>query len=497
MSSSLPRPTSVPWAPPLAPAAPGRTTAAQRRAMLEACGWNLFRVPADMVAIDLLTDSGTGTMSSAQWSAMMRADESYAGSASFHRLAETLARLTGFTNVLPTHQGRVAERLLVETVIGEERGCGAGLVVPNNAHFDTTRRMIEASGARAIDLLCAGGDDPDLHAPFKGDMDVEALERLLRQRADDVPFVMLTLTCNSNGGQPVSLANLHAVRNVCDRYGTMLALDACRFAENAWMIRERELAAGAGPDSDAAPRASVPHIVREIFDLADAVAMSTRKDGLCNCGGLLLLRDDRLHRRACSLCVLTRGFQMTYGSLPGRDLEAMAVGLEEVMDHAYLAQRAGEIARLAEALERGGVKIVRPAGGHAVFIDAEHFCPHLAQASTARCGTAATSSARAGHALACAIYESAGIRCTPIGTALMQRDARNAGAGQPSDLVRLAIPRRRYSRTQLDEVAAAIIALHAEAKRIEPRPMPHDLDQVPAPPAQARRRSRAGERLAR
>jgi tryptophanase len=438
------------------------STAAQRRAVLEACGCNLFRVPASMVAIDLLTDSGTGSMSAAQWAAMMQGDESYAGSASYFRLVQTLTRHFGYSNVLPTHQGRAAERLLVETVIGAGGASGAGLIVPSNAHFDTTRHMIEDSGAATVDLLCRGGDDPDLDAPFKGDMDVEALTRLLKSRGDDVPFVMLTVTCNSNGGQPVSLSNMHAIREACDRFGKMLILDACRFAENAWFISQRE---------PGQARREVGEIAREIFDLSDGVAMSTRKDGLCNVGGLLLLRDDDLHRRACRACVLTRGFQMTYGSLPGRDLEAIAVGLTEVLNENYLAQRAAMIARLAGTLEEGGVQIVRPAGGHAVFIDAEEF---LSQKSEVRGQTSALDTdSPSGHSLACAIYEECGVRCTAIGSAL-RRNAR------PIDLVRLAIPRRLHTQAQMDYVAASIIALRRRATQIARRPLPHDLDPLPA-----------------
>ncbi|HVP74075.1 MAG TPA: tryptophanase [Phycisphaerales bacterium] len=458
-----PQPTPQPTPPPSPPFEPFRfksvepirlTTAFERRGLLDACGWNLFRVPSDAVMIDLLTDSGTGAMSSAQWSAMMRGDESYAGSASSTRLVETLTRITGIGHVLPTHQGRVAERLLVETIIGDPSarnprgGAGAGMVVPNNAHFDTTRHMIEASGAEALNLLARAGTDPDNDAPFKGDIDIAALEKLLNTRGDDVPFIMLTVTCNSNGGQPVSLANMRAVRNLCDAFAKPLILDACRFAENAFLIKQRE--------ANQSHR-SVAAIVREMFDLCDGVAMSTRKDGLCNVGGLLLLRDENLHRRACRLCVLTQGFQMTYGSLPGRDLEAIAVGMQEVMNETYLAQRGAMIAHFAQTLERGGVKIVRPAGGHAVFIDAGAFCPHLDD--------------NAAHALACAIYEHAGVRGTPIGSALVNR-----ASGAAPQLVRLAVPRRTYSQAHLQYAAASICELKRQASSIKPRSLPHDLD---------------------
>ena len=392
--------------------------------------------------IDLLTDSGTGAMSSRQWAGIMRGDESYAGSASFHRLVEVLGKITGISNVLPTHQGRVSERLLVESIIGKLPS-GRGLIVPNNAHFDTTRSMIEASGAEAFNLLCPGGDDPNNTAPFKGNMDPRQLEQLLKTRADDVPFVMLTVTCNSNGGQPVSLENMRAVRAICDRHGKMLFLDACRFAENAWFIKQRENGQKQRP---------VPAIVREMFDLCDGAAMSTRKDGLCNVGGLLLIRDASIYRTACRLCVLTEGFQMTYGSLPARDLEAIAVGMHEVMEEAHLTTRILSIENLARKLTDGGVSIVQPAGGHAIHLDAGDFCRHLSRADNPA------------HSLACAIYEHGGIRCTRIGSVMRDRE------GKPMELVRLAIPRRTYSQSHMDYVADVIVELKSRSQQIELAP---------------------------
>ncbi len=422
------------------------TTSAERRNALCAVEFDLFRLPSEVVSIDLLTDSGTGAMSSAQWAAMMRGDESYAGSASFRRLADAVARVTGFGNVLPTHQGRVAERLLVESLIGvgdaHHPQPGAGMIVPNNAHFDTTRHMIEASGAEARTLLPRIGLDPHHDAPFKGDIDLAALGQLLNTRGESVPFVMLTVTCNSNGGQPVSMANIRAVRDICDAFSKPLILDACRFAENACFIQQRE----AGQSSR-----SVQAIAREMFDLADGVAMSTRKDVLCNVGGLLLLRDDRHHQEAARRCVLTRGFTMSYGSLPARDLEAIAVGLHEAVDDAYLVQRSAMIARMGRTLERGGVHIVQPTGGHAIFIDAAAFCPHLREDD-------------ASHSLACAIYEYAGVRCTSIGSAMI--DPRTGAAPQ---LVRLAIPRRLYNESHLQFAAGAIVELRKGSQHIAAR----------------------------
>lgn len=414
------------------------TTREQRRRFLKDADFNLFRVPAEHVMIDLLTDSGTGAMSSNQWAGVMRGDESYAGSSSFFRLAEVIKRITGIANVLPTHQGRIAERLLVEAIIGKVPA-GNGLIVPNNAHFDTTRCMIEASGAEAFNLLCVEGEDPSDTTRFKGNMDTRKLERLLIERSEDVPFVMMTMTCNSNGGQPVSMANLREVRDICDRFGKLLFLDACRFAENAWFIQQQE---------DGMRERSVQSIVREMFDLADGASMSARKDSLCNVGGLLLIRDERFHRKACNLCVLTEGFQMTYGSLPGRDLEAIAVGLQEAMDGPYLQNRSEMIDNLAQQLTSGNVAIVQPAGGHAVYLDAEDFCPHLSRAENPA------------QSLACAIYEHGGIRCTRIGSALKNH------RGEPMELVRLAIPRRTYTRSHLEYVAKVIVDLKAVADGI-------------------------------
>jgi tryptophanase len=414
------------------------TTAAHRHRILQDVDFNLFRIPAELVMVDLLTDSGTGAMSSRQVAAMLNSDESYAGSASYFRLVEACERAFGFSNVLPTHQGRVAERLLVEAIIGAAPS-GRGFIVPNNAHFDTTRRMIEASDAEAWNLLPSSALDPSHVSPFKGDIDVSALELLLRQRADDVPFVMLTVTCNSNGGQPVSLANIRAVRAVCDRFEKRLILDACRFAENAFFIKQRELAER---------KRSVHSIVREMFDLADGVVMSARKDGLANAGGLLMLRDRQLHQKAASLCVLTDGFQMSYGSLAGRDLETIAVGLHEAVDESYLASRLAAVESLGGQLLKAGVTVVQPIGGHAIYLDAEAFCPHL------------SSEDQPAHSLACAIYEHAGVRSTRIGSVLKNT------VGEPMALVRLAIPRRLYSSSQLDYVAAAVIDLKHNAAAI-------------------------------
>ena len=412
------------------------TTAEERREYLKAAHYNLFRLPAEQVLIDLLTDSGTGAMSSEQWAAVMRGDESYAGARSFYRFQEALEEVTGFANVLPTHQGRASERILAELLLGAP-GQGTGKVVPNNAHFDTTRANFEHSGASAVDLLTPAGRAAGVDEPFKGNMDLGRLEALLTERADDVPLVMVTVTCNSNGGQPVSLENLRGVRALCDRFGKPLFLDACRFAENAWFVRERE----AGQQER-----SVREIVRDMFDLADGATISAKKDGLVNMGGVLLLRDPALFEQASNLLILTEGY-VTYGGLSGRDLEAMAVGFREVLDPDYLRYRARSVAYLGDKLHEAGVATVRPAGGHAVYLDAAQFCAHLAPEQLQ------------GQALACALYEAGGIRTCEIGRVML-------GEHAPMELVRLAFPRRTYTQSHVDYVLEVILELAARKESL-------------------------------
>jgi tryptophanase len=412
------------------------TTPEERRARLQEAGYNLFKLHAADVMIDLLTDSGTGAMSSEQWAGIMRGDESYAGAPSYFRFLETIEALTGFTNVLPTHQGRASERLLVEVMIGSGHS-GAGKIVPNNAHFDTTRANIEHSDAKALDLLTEAGRSPSTTGPFKGNMDVEGLRRLLEERAGDVPFVMVTVTCNSNGGQPVSLGNLREVREVCDRYGKPLFIDACRFAENAWFIKQRE------PGQHDRPVAA---IAREIFDLADGATISAKKDGLVNIGGVLLIRDSELFHAASDLLILTEGF-VTYGGLAGRDLEAMAIGFREVLEEDYLRYRIRSTAYLGERLATGGVSIVQPPGGHAIYIDAAAFCPHVPKDQFP------------GQALACALYEVGGVRSCEIGSVMM-------GEHAVMELVRLAIPRRTYTQSHIDYVIEVVLEAKGRASTL-------------------------------
>ncbi len=400
------------------------TTEAERERALADAGWNLFGLHADDVLIDLLTDSGTGAMSRDQWAAIQHGDESYAGSPSWYAFLAAVQELFPFRHVIPTHQGRAAERILF-SAIG-----GPGRVVPNNTHFDTTRANVEASGAEAVDLVIPEGLRPEAIHPFKGDMDVVALERLLAERGPDVPVVMVTVTNNSGGGQPVSLANLRAVRGVCDRFGTPLFLDACRFAENAWLIRERE--------PGQAGRA-VPDIVREMASLADGMTMSAKKDGLANIGGWLALNDDALAERCRNLLILTEGFP-TYGGLAGRDLEAIAQGLREVVGEDYLRYRIRSTGYLGEALVAAGIPCVRPFGGHAVYLDARALLPHIPPLEYP------------GQSLAVELYRAGGIRGCEIGTVMF--GLRPDGSERPAamDLVRLAVPRRTYTQSHIDYV---------------------------------------------
>ncbi len=412
------------------------TTREQRQGFLKEAHYNLFAIPSQKVMIDLLTDSGTGAMSSEQWAGVMRGDESYAGAPSWFRFRDVIERITGMGNILPTHQGRASERLLVEVMIGHGES-GSGKIVPNNAHFDTTRANIEHSGAETIDLLTPEGQDPATDAPFKGNMDLGALEALLKERGDDVPFVMVTVTCNSIGGQPVSLENLRGVRAICDRFDKLLILDACRFAENAWFIKQREPGQAGRP---------VEEIARETFDLCDGATISAKKDGLVNIGGVLLFRDRELFDAASSLLILTEGF-MTYGGLAGRDLEAMAVGFNEVLREDYLRYRIRSTEYLGEKLLDAGIEIVRPAGGHAIYIDAAAFCPHIPKHEFP------------GQALACGLYEAGGIRSCEIGSVMMGEHAH-------MELVRLAIPRRTYTQSHIDYVIEIIEEVNASADKL-------------------------------
>ena len=400
------------------------TTEAERERALEVAGWNLFNLHADDVLIDFLTDSGTGAMSRDQWAAIQHGDESYAGSPSWYAFLESVQALFPFRHVIPTHQGRAAEKILF-SAIG-----GPGRVIPNNTHFDTTRANVEYTGAEALDLVIPEGREPATIHPFKGNMDVAALERLLAERGDDVPVVFVTITNNSGGGQPVSLANLRAVREVCDRHGKPLFLDGCRFAENAWFIKAREPGQGHRPVVD---------IIREVGALADGMTMSAKKDGLANIGGWLALNDDELAERCRNLLILTEGF-VTYGGLAGRDLEAIAQGLREVVDEDYLRYRIRSTAYLGDALDAAGIPLVKPFGGHAVYLDARALLPHIPPLEYP------------GQALAVELYRAGGIRGCEIGTVMFGRHPDGTETPAAMDLVRLAIPRRTYTQSHVDYV---------------------------------------------
>lgn len=417
------------------------TTIEERRQLLAQAGHNLFALDAEDVLVDLLTDSGTAAMSAAQWSGMMAGDESYAGSRSWHRFMEVVQDLTGFPHVLPTHQGRAAERILFELVGGADR------VVPNNTHFDTTRANVEHSGAEARDLVIAEGTCPATLHPFKGNMDLGRLEATLEELGPErVPLVMVTVTNNSGGGQPVSMANLRGVRALCDRFGVPLFLDACRFAENAWFIKQRE---------EGYADRCVRDIAREMFSLADGATMSAKKDGMVNIGGFLGFRDDGLAARATSLLILTEGFP-SYGGLAGRDLEAMAQGLTEVLDEDYLRYRIRSVAYLADGLRALGIPMVEPPGGHAVYLDARELLPHIPAYEFPA------------QALACGLYEEGGVRSVEIGTLMFGvTDPEAPGGQRPAkmELVRLALPRRVYTQSHVDyvlEVAERLLARKAD-----------------------------------
>ncbi|MEI2766716.1 MAG: tryptophanase [Dermatophilaceae bacterium] len=410
------------------------TTAAYRREKVREAAYNLFQVHADDVIVDLLTDSGTGAMSRDQWAAIQHGDESYAGSPSYFVFRDAVRELFPYEHVIPTHQGRAAERILFQ-VLG-----GPGKVVPSNTHFDTTRANIEYTGAEAVDLVIPEGRDPAAWHPFKGNMDLGALEALLAERGPDVPCVMTTVTNNSGGGQPVSLENLHAVADIAHAHGKPLFLDACRFAENAWFVREREPGQG---------ERDVPDIVREMAQLADGMTMSAKKDPMGNIGGWLALRDDELAQQCRTLLILTEGFP-TYGGLAGRDLEALAQGLREVVSHDFLRYRIRSTAYVADALDRLGMPCLKPAGGHAVYIDARALLAHIPPLQFP------------GQALAVALYEHGGIRSCEIGSVMFGRRPDGSQAPAAMELVRLAIPRRTYTQSHMDyvvEVAERVMAV--------------------------------------
>jgi tryptophanase len=423
------------------------TTADERSAAIEQSGFNLFNLHAEDVLIDLLTDSGTGAMSRDQWAAIQHGDESYAGSPSWFRFESAVKDLFPFEHVIPTHQGRAAEKILF-TVVG-----GAGKIVPNNTHFDTTRANVEASGAEARDLVISEGHDAATIHPFKGNMDLDALDALLAERANDVPVVFLTITNNSGGGQPVSLANIRGVSEICRRYGVPFFLDACRFAENAWFIHEREPGQGDREIAD---------IVREIASLADGMTMSAKKDPFGNIGGWLAMNDDALAESSRNILILTEGFP-TYGGLAGRDLEAIAQGLKEAVHPDYLRYRIRSTAYLGDALDAAGVPVVKPIGGHAVYLDAKALLGHVAPLEYP------------GQSLAIALYKVGGIRSCEIGTVMFGRQPDGSELPAAMELVRLAIPRRTYTQSHIDYVIEVVTAVASDAASLSGYRMVHEL----------------------
>ncbi|OYU67126.1 MAG: tyrosine phenol-lyase [Bacteroidetes bacterium B1(2017)] len=416
------------------------TTETERKQMLADVGYNLFGLKAENVIIDLLTDSGTSAMSAMQWAGIMNGDESYAGSRSFYRFEETIKKITGLTHIIPTHQGRAAEKILFSIVGGE------GQIIPNNTHFDTTRANIEFSGAEAIDFLNENGKKPDFIADFKGNMDVEKLRTFLNEKAEKVPLVMLTITNNSGGGQPVSMENIRQVSEVCREFQKPFFLDACRFAENAYFIKIREK----GYENK-----SILEICQEMFSYADGMTMSAKKDALVNIGGFLALNDSELAQKCRNVLVVTEGFP-TYGGLAGRDLEAIAQGLEEILDESYLHYRIRTIAYLGEKLVEAGVPLILPTGGHAVYLDAGKFCGHIPNYEFP------------GQAIACALYLKGGIRACEIGSIMFGKYDENGNTVSPDlELVRLAIPRRVYTQSHIDYVAEVIIEVFHEREKLK------------------------------
>ncbi len=418
------------------------TTRDEREKILENAGYNPFLIHAEDVIIDLLTDSGTSAMSAKQWSAIMEGDESYAGSKSFYRFESVVKKITGHKIVIPTHQGRAAEKILF-SIVG-----GKGKFIPNNTHFDTTRANVEFTGAEAVDLLNETGKHPEIKADFKGNMDVEALENFIRKAGkENVPLVMITVTNNSGGGQPVSMQNIRDVKSVCEKYGIPLFLDACRFAENAYFIKKRE---------EGYKNKSILEIAQEMFSYADGATMSAKKDALVNIGGFLSMNDENLATQCRNLLIVTEGFP-TYGGLAGRDLEAVAQGLEEVLDENYLQYRIRSTEYLGEKLTSAGIPIIEPPGGHAIYIDAKRFLPHVPPHQYP------------GQSIVCEIYINGGVRAVEIGSVMFGKYHPDTGEliSPPMELVRLAIPRRVYTQSHIDYVAEVLIETFEKRNKLK------------------------------
>jgi len=417
------------------------TTREERAALIAQAGYNPFRLKAEHVLIDLLTDSGTGAMSTHQWAGIMEGDESYAGAKSFFRFEAAVRGVFGHTHVIPTHQGRASERLLCRAVVKR------GDVIPGNTHFDTTRANIEDAGAQARDMVIPEGLDPELDHPFKGNIDLAALERCIAEAGPErVPFVLITVTNNSGGGQPVSMANLQGARAVCDRFRVPLLLDAARFAENAYFIKLREPAW-----ADKSPR----EIARAMFALSDGAMMSMKKDAFGNIGGVISINSDAWADKVRTALILTEGF-ITYGGLAGRDLEALAIGIDEILDEEYLKYRIASTAYVGNHLAAAGVPLLKPIGGHAVYLNGRKFCDHIPDEQLP------------GWALSVALYEHVGVRACEIGNVMFgtRDEATGAWTWPALDLVRLAIPRRTYTQSHMDYVVEGILELHQRRREI-------------------------------
>ena len=417
------------------------TTRNEREKILIESGYNPFLVRAEDVIIDLLTDSGTSAMSAKQWAGIMDGDESYAGSRSFYRFESAVRNITGDKFIIPTHQGRAAEKILF-SIVG-----GKGKFIPNNTHFDTTRANVEFSGAEAVDLLVEVGKHPEIKADFKGNMDVEALDKfILEKGVENIPLVMITITNNSGGGQPVSMQNIRETKEICTKYGIPLFIDACRFAENAYFIKIREK----GYENK-----SVREIAQEIFSYADGATMSAKKDALVNIGGFLSMNDEELAMKCRNLLIVTEGFP-TYGGLAGRDLEAIAQGLEEILDEDYLNYRIKSTEYLGNKLTEAGVPIIEPPGGHAIYLDAKRFLPNV------------PANQFPGQAIACELYVVGGVRTVEIGSVMFGKYDENGNHIAPSmELVRFAIPRRVYTQSHIDYVAEVVIEVFQNRDKLK------------------------------
>jgi len=419
-----------------------QTTREERQKLIAEAGYNVFNLRAEDIYIDLLTDSGTSAMSQFQWAALLLGDESYAGSRSFFRLKDTITNITGYPYVLPTHQGRGAENILTEMLIRP------GMFVPGNMHFDTTKAHIKLKGGVPLDLVIKQGLDPEAFHPFKANIDLHRLERTLQEHGDGgIPFFLITVTCNNNGGQPVSMDNIRSAAELCRRYKVPLFFDAARFAENCYFIRKRESGYG---DKE------IVRIAQEMFSYGDGCVMSSKKDGLVNIGGFMAFKDHALYQRACQLAVIYEGFP-TYGGMAGRDMEALSVGLQEATDVSYLSFRIEQVAYLAKRLQEEGVPIVVPPGGHAVYINARRFATHIPQSQFR------------GQALVVALYLEGGVRAVDLGTSMFAEEDSDTGETEyPAlELVRLAVPRRVYTNTHIDVVAESVLAIYRNREQLK------------------------------